>query len=286
MFVAIDDKGTVVVSAQSKGQAFRLLVQQGLQPENYEIKESKMIELLNGDCLKVLSDMAANKRSVDLIVTSPPYNMNLRVMGGKYVSRCRNKNHKSEFSTKYENYNDDLPMDEYFAFQKEFIEKAMSVTDLMFYNIQMVTGNKVALFRLFGEFADKIKELIVWDKNTAQPAMATKTLNSRYELIVVFQNSKPYNRQFDNATFARGSLDNLWAFKRERNPDHKAAFPVALAEHIIKNFTKPDDVVLDPFMGSGTTGVASRNLGRSFIGVEIDRKYYEVAERKIKERLI
>nr|DAO76748.1 MAG TPA: adenine-specific methyltransferase [Microviridae sp.] len=245
-----------------------------------------MIELLNDDCLKVLSDMAVNKQSVDLIITSPPYNMNLRVMGGKYVSRCRNRNHKSEFSTKYENYNDDLPMDEYFTFQKEFIEKAMSVTDLMFYNIQMVTGNKVALFRLFGEFADKIKELIVWDKNTAQPAMATKTLNSRYELIVVFQNSKPYNRQFDNAIFARGSLDNLWTFKRERNPDHKAAFPVALAEHIIKNFTKPGAVVLDPFMGSGTTGVASRNLGRNFVGIEIDRKYYEIAERKINERLI
>ena len=243
-------------------------------------------QLFCGDCLEVMKELIDNGVKVDAVITSPPYNMNLRIMGGKYVSRCRNKNHRSEFSTKYDNYNDDLPMDEYFEFQKTFINKALSVSDLMFYNIQMVTGNKVALFKLFGEFADKIKELIVWDKINGQPAMATNMLNSRYELIVVFQNSKPYNRQFDAANFGRGTLDNVWQFKRDRNPNHKAAFPLKLVHHIIENFTEKNAVVLDPFMGSGTTGVACKNLNRKFIGIELDEEYFKTAENRIKGSLL
>ena len=83
-------------------------------------------ELLNDNCLPILDKFISENRKVDCIITSPPYNMNLRVMKGKYVSRCNNKNHKIEFSTKYENYNDDLSMEYYFNFQKEFIEKALT----------------------------------------------------------------------------------------------------------------------------------------------------------------
>ena len=72
-----------------------------------------MIELHNEDCLIVLDSMIAQNKKVDLIITSPPYNMNLRVNNGKYVSRVRNKNHFKEFSTKYANYTDDLSMDDY-----------------------------------------------------------------------------------------------------------------------------------------------------------------------------
>ena len=81
------------------------------------------IELINDNCLSILDDFILKNRRVDCIITSPPYNMNIRIMKGKYISRCNNKNHKIEFSTKYENYNDDLSMEDYFNFKKNLLKR-------------------------------------------------------------------------------------------------------------------------------------------------------------------
>ena len=244
------------------------------------------IQLYKGDCLEVMDKLIVMGVKVDCIITSPPYNMNLRIMNGKYVSRCNNSNHIIEFSNKYDNYSDDLPMNEYFNFQDEFIDKALQITDLMFYNIQMITGNKVALLQLIGKYAEKIKEIIIWNKGYGQPAMQNGVLNSQYEFIIVFQNSKPYNRSFDNALFARGTETNVWDVKRERNLKHKASFPVVLIERIIKDFIPENNTILDPFMGSGTTGVACVITNRKVIGIEQDDKYFEIAKNRINEVLI
>ena len=237
------------------------------------------------DCLHVMSSLLEQQIHVNAIITSPPYNMNLRINNGKYLSRCGWEKHVEEFSTKYKNYTDDLPMDEYFDFQKKFIEKALKISDLVFYNIQMITGNKIALFKLLGYFADKIKEVIIWNKENGQPAMSNGVLNSQFEFIFVFSDSKPYNRMFDTAQFARGTETNVWNIKRERNKDHKAAFPQELVKRIIDNFTKEGDTIMDPFMGSGTTGVVCSMTGRNFIGVEIDKEYFNIAEKRIGQNL-
>lgn len=237
--------------------------------------------LFNEDCLVLMDELIRRNIRIDTIITSPPYNMNLRIMDGKYVSRCRNKNHKKEFSTKYDSYNDDLPMEDYYLFQRNFIDKALQLAPLMFYNIQPLTGNKVALFKLIGHYNKVIKEIIIWDKVTAQPAMAQRMLNSQFELILVFDKYKACNRQFDYANFNRGEETNIWSIKRERNPYHKATFPTELVRRIIKNFTKENDLIMDPFMGSGTTGVVCKELNRNFIGIELDKKYFEIAKERI-----
>jgi site-specific DNA-methyltransferase (adenine-specific)/modification methylase len=245
-----------------------------------------MIELHNGDCLEVMDTLIKKKVKVDAIVTSPPYNMNLRINNGKYLSRCGWEKHVEEFSTKYKNYTDDLPMDEYFDFQKSFIEKALKISDLVFYNIQMITGNKIALFKLLGYFADKVKEVIIWDKEHGQPAMQQGLLNSQFEFIVVFSDSKPYNRMFDTAQFARGTETNVWKIKRERNKDHKAAFPQELVKRILENFTLAGATILDPYMGSGTTGLVCKQMNRNFIGIELDKHYFDIAKERIDGVLI
>ena len=171
-----------------------------------------MIELHNEDCLDVLDSMIKDRQKVDLIITSPPYNMNLRVNNGKYVSRLRNKNYFKEFSTKYANYTDDLSMEDYFSFQDEFINKALQVSNIVFYNIQFLTGNKIALLQLMGKYADKVKEIIIWNKVNAQPAMQNGVLNSQYEFIIVFDNSKAYNRMFDKYNFNRGGRNKCMGY--------------------------------------------------------------------------
>lgn len=73
---------------------------------------------------------------------------------------------------------------------------------------------------------------------------------------------------------------SIQKFNRERglHPNQK---PVALLEYLIKTYTKPGDTVLDPYMGSGSTGVACRNTGRKFIGIEIERDYYDIAANRL-----
>ena len=235
------------------------------------------IKLLLGDCLERMKEIPDG--SVDAVFTSPPYNMNLRIRNGKYCSRQIVK----EISTKYNNFTDNKGMDEYFDFNKKVILECLRVADTVFYNIQILTGNKPALFRLMGEFHDKIKEFIIWDKINSQPAVGEGVMNSQFEVILVLQNSKPESRAFSSAQFGRGTLSNLWGIKRGRkiHKDHGAVFPEALASKVIDNFVSKGGVVLDPFMGTGTTGVACVNTGRDFIGVELDKGYFDIAEKRI-----
>lgn len=236
-----------------------------------------MINLILGNCLDVLKQMQDN--SIDCVVTSPPYNMNLRIRNGKYCSRQIVK----EISTKYEGYDDNLPMNEYFEFNKKIVDELLRVSDLVFYNVQFLTGNKPALFKLLGEFSEKVKEFIVWDKINAEPAISEGVLNSRFEAVIVFQNSAPESRKFETAQFGRGTLQNVWQIKRGKKIDgsHGAVFPLELAELIIANFTKETATVLDPFLGTGTTGLACKNLCRNFVGIEMLQKYYDIAQKRI-----
>lgn len=69
----------------------------------------------------------------------------------------------------------------------------------------------------------------------------------------------------------------------EKNTVHPTQKPVALVEYLVRTYTDDGDLVLDNCMGSGSTGVACKNLGRSFIGMELDSNYFEIAKRRIDE---
>jgi site-specific DNA-methyltransferase (adenine-specific) len=69
--------------------------------------------------------------------------------------------------------------------------------------------------------------------------------------------------------------------ERKVADDHLTLKPIKLMEHLVNLFTKKNDVVLDCFMGSGTTGVACKNLNRNFIGIELDENYYKIAKERI-----
>lgn len=237
------------------------------------------INLILGDCTEKLSEIKSD--SVDLILTSPPYNMNLRINKGRYVSRQIVK----EITTKYKAYDDNLPMESYYNLLCKVTNECLRISDLVFINIQQLTGNKPALYKFFGEYHLLIKELIVWDKINSQPAIRDGVLNSQFELIIILQKSNPKSRRFSKNSFNRGTLSNLWGIKREAQPVKElgAAFPLSLAEKVITNFTNVGDLVLDPFMGSGTTGVACVKNNRSFIGIELDEDYYQASKNRIFE---
>jgi len=232
--------------------------------------------IYNESCIDTLKRMEDN--TVDLVITSPPYNMNLRIRNGEYTSRQIVK----EFSTKYDNeFKDNIPIEKYNEFHSSVLRELLRVSPLVFYNIQLVTGSKRSLFKMIGEFSEYLKEMIVWDKLKAQPAMQKGVMNSRYEFILVFDKNDAISRMFSNPKFERGTLDNLWELGSEKKSKHKASFPVSLVEKILTNFTEENQIVYDPFMGSGSTAVACQNLNRKYIGSEISKDYIEIAQERL-----
>lgn len=247
-----------------------------------DIVEIGSCTLINDDCINVLDNMIRNNQKSDIIFTSPPYNLCLKVQGNKYVSRWASSySNEGHLTNKYKDYKDDLSIEEYESFQEKFLTKALQVSDYVFYNIQMVTGNKIPLCHLLGKFAEKLKDVIIWNKINAEPAINKKVFNSQFEFIFCFSNIRPKCRTFDNALFVRGTETNVWNIKRHRNKFIKAGFPDELVRRVLTNFTKEGDTVLDPFMGSGTCGLICKEMNRNFIGIELDEHYFNVAKDRI-----
>nr|DAR95665.1 MAG TPA: adenine-specific methyltransferase [Caudoviricetes sp.] len=223
-------------------------------------------KIFNESCLNTLARLSDD--SVDLVITSPPYNMNLRIRNGEYCSRQITK----EFSTKYE-------------FHANVLRELLRVSPMVFYNVQIVTGSKRAIFKLLGDFSEYVKDIIIWDKVNAQPAMGEGVLNRQSELIIVFDKNNAISRKFNYCNFARGTLNDVWQIKRGKKVagSHGATFPEELVEKILANFSREGDVVYDPFIGTGTTAVVAKRMGRRYIGSELLPHYAELANKRVGE---
>lgn len=224
------------------------------------------------DCLDFMRGM--EDKSVDLVITSPPYNFNAGNNTGTKYNR---------------DYADNMDPQKYFKWQQEVILECLRISKIVFYNIQMIAGNKDALFMLMGSLGDKIKEIIIWDKLSAEPAINDKCLNSQFEFIFVFaENNK---RKFDIAYFKKGELSNIFYIKKPHNwrnelfAENTATFPITLPSKIIINFSKENDIIYDPFMGMGTTALACIKTNRNFIGSEISQAYVDLANKRINQPL-
>ncbi len=244
-----------------------------------------MIELnkiYNEDCLEGMKRIPDG--SVDCIVTSPPYNFCLRVKGNKYIKKGKNEVMAGLPTNKYtKGLSDSLDMDSYFEWQCKCIDEMLRVcSGNVFYNIQMITGNKQALLKIIGRYSESIRDILIWDKKVAEPAMKAGCLNSEYEWIIAFENGDCKGRMFKTLQAGRGEMSNVIRIGKNRENEHRAAFPVQLPQCLISQFTSPGSLILDPFMGSGTTAIASIREKRNFIGFELNKEYYDKACKRIK----
>lgn len=249
-----------------------------------ELIEDRINKIHTADCMDFMKEMP--DKCVDIIVTSPPYNANMRLGDGVF----REIKDKSDKRTKYDGFNDAMQPLEYFEWQKNLLEQMLRITKhQVFYNIQVLSSNKLAVFKLFGYFATRIKEVIIWDKGYGEPAIQEGVMNSVWEYIIVFDDGDAQKRRFENAPFDRGTMNNI--IRIGKNSENKfsesnsACFPLKIAELLVQ-FAPTNGIVLDPFNGSGTTCLAAKNSGRKYIGIDISTELNEIAQQRLQQQLL
>lgn len=216
--------------------------------------------------------------SVEMIVTSPPYNVGKDIASGK--------------KSKYEGYNDDLSSDEYYKLVKESLEQSLRVCKYyVFYNFQILSGNKEVYQKIMWEFRKNIKEYFIWAKSNSQPAICEGVVSSGFEFIICFSKEElSTNRRFarhfwSNREKGAKVVSNTLIYppNYNKNSEHLACFPEWLPAFFIKNFTQEGDTVLDPFMGLATTAKAAKKAGRNYIGFEISQDYIDKSNKELDE---
>jgi len=236
-------------------------------------------KIYNESCLETL--LRIPDKFVDLVITSPPYNMRTRIRNGKYTSREKGEH----FSKKYKHFSDDLPIDEFYSFHSKILSELLRVSKIVCYNFQIVTGSKEAFFKIIGDFNKDIKDIIIWDKGMGQPAMHEMVLNSCYEIILILEDDKKAGRVIQNAKFKRGEMNNILRIGRGEKivEGHNAVFSEILVGKLMKAFSKEFNLIYDPFMGSGTTAIVANKLNRNWIGSEITKEYFELANKRFEQ---
>ena len=238
------------------------------------------MKLINADCMDIMKDYKDDE--FDISITSPPYNAAIGVVNGEYKPKK-----ESKFNKKYSDFNDSLSQSEYKELTILRIRELSRVSRIVFYNIQLLTGNKPSLFQAIGELTDILKEVVIWDKCSSMPHINDGTMGAEFEFIFIFAKENTKSRQFKNVNFKNGELSNMWRIGKSRGVKgsiNAATFPQALPDVILKNFAHNGDKVLDPFMGTGTTGIAAHYAKCDFTGIEIDFNYFKFAEARIKEK--
>ena len=185
----------------------------------------------------------------DYSFTSPPYN------------RKRND--------KYNNFTD--INNDYLKMNIDVINELLRLTkNHVFYNIQANFYNRQDVYNLIGHFSEKIVDIHIWEKSNPMPASGKNITNAvEYFLILGNESLK------SNFTYTKNILTT--AVNSDMPKDHKAVMKLDVAEYFIKNFTKENDIILDCFLGYGTTAIACYNYNRNFIGCEISKEYFNKA---------
>jgi DNA modification methylase len=183
--------------------------------------------------------------------------------------------------SKYANDSDNKNENEYLQLLTDFTNNSLLFCEYSFVNIQSLSGNKTALIDFLYNMKSVYADTIIWQKQNSQPAMAENVLNSQYEYIHCF--SHKANRAIGTKKF-RGTLSNVLEISKQTKnevKEHNATFPIAFASHFVSNFSNIS--VLDLFLGSGTTMVASHQLKRKCYGMELDPKYCQVIIDRMKK---
>ncbi len=239
--------------------------------------EKYINQIICGNSLDVMREMPSE--SLDLVVTSPPYNLKNSTGNGMKDGRG-GKWANAALVNGYSHHNDCMPHDEYVEWQKNCLTEMFRLIKedgAIFYNHKWRVQAGLLQDRqdIVGDFP--VRQIIIWQRNGGinfNPGYFLPT----YEVIYLIPKPK-----FKLAPKSNKHGD-VWHFGQELKNKHPAPFPVKLIDRIISSTTA--DLILDPFSGSGTTAVVAQESGRNFIGIDISPEYCEMAKERLERNKI
>jgi len=218
--------------------------------KNQKLQLGENVTIYQGDCQEVMKTL--KDKSVHCVITDPPY-------GEKIPRRANSYGARPDVSRKASNlkWDDHVPAKSYFG------------------EIFRVSKNQIIFGgNYFWEQLYATRCYIVWDKRGDMPEVPFAPTEFAWTSFTKKMSKRYISR---NHGFIRDS--------KEKRTGHPTQKPLDVMISIVKDFTRPSDIILDPFMGSGSTGVACLRTGREFIGIEIEPKYFEIARQRIEKEL-
>lgn len=229
-------------------------------------------KLYHADCIFILPLLSG----IDALITDPPYSSGGMVRGDRMAS-TRTKYQSSDANIEHPEFTgDNRDQRGFIAWASLWLTMAMGAT---------IDGGVACLFsdwRQLPSMTDALQSggwvwrgIVPWDKINARPMPNRFRAQCEY---VVWGSNGPLSIDKKDATYHNGILRDLSPNIKERK--HSTQKPVSIMSELVK-IAKQGGTVLDPFMGSGTTGIACIKMGRKFIGIEKDAKYFEIAKERI-----
>lgn len=225
------------------------------------------------DCAEVMRDI--EDESIDLIITSPPYNLKNSTGNGMSHNTKTGKWATAALRNGYANYNDCLPHEEYVKWQRTCLSEMFRILKndgAIFYNHKWRVQAGLLQDRHDIVNGFPVRQIIIWKRKGGinfNPGYFLPT----YEVIYMI--TKPNFKLAPKAN----AFGDVWEFTQEMNNPHPAAFPIKLVDRIIKSTNA--EIILDPFIGSGTTAVSALKNKKQYVGIEISSEYCFQAEQRI-----
>ena len=223
-------------------------------------------KVYNCDCLDLMREMIQRGVFVDCVITDPPYLIDYK------TNRRKEKAHK--FCKVIENDNNPQLIKDLIPLLYDVMKEDTPL--YMFCGSDHIDFFLQEVKRFF-----TVKNIIVWDKGNHTAGDLEAQYGKRYEFIIYANKGRAVFN--DDAK----RLDDIWCVARITGNAqiHQNQKPTNLISRIINQHTKPNDLILDPFMGSFTTAVCCHRLKRHFIGAELDKDYFEKGKKRLEEEI-
>jgi site-specific DNA-methyltransferase (adenine-specific) len=252
------------------------------------VKKKNWCELVKGDCLETLNKLPES--SIDMIFADPPYNLSndgFTCQGGKMVTVNKGNWDKSK------GFENDVEFhSEWIRACKRVLKKDGSI---------WISGTYHSIFQcgfMLQKHGFHILNDIAWFKPNASPNLSCRFFTASHETLIWARKDKKGKHTFNYEAMKNGDFpkDKIKVPNKQMrsvwwNPTtpkiekeygkHPTQKPLDVLERIVIASTNPGDIVLDPFMGSGTTGLAAMKYGRNFIGIERDKSFFNLAKNRI-----
>ncbi|MDP3297656.1 MAG: site-specific DNA-methyltransferase [Thermodesulfovibrionia bacterium] len=242
------------------------------------------VRLLKGDCVEILNQ--ARENSVDMIFADPPYclsNGGITCHAGKMVSVNKGKWDKSK------------GIEENHKFTLEWLKACQRVLKP---NGTIWVSGTTHIIYLVGfamqELGYKILNDIIWYKRNAPPNLSCRYFTHSTEIVLWAAKNEKSKHYFDYKLMKKMNngkqMRNVWEIsappaEEKKFGKHPTQKPVELLKRIIQASTKEGDLVLDPFCGSSTTGVAAVLLNRKYVGIELEEEYLQLSKKRLEEAI-